>query len=57
MREKTFEHKGQMINYYQKLKCNPKIKYCVMMMDATKGYLIQWYYQAATLLKALQSDT
>lgn len=44
MREKTFEYKGQMINYFNKVKQNPKVTYCTMSNDATKGYVVKWSY-------------
>lgn len=44
MREKTFTYKGQMINYYNKVKANPKVTYCTMANDAVKGYVVRWCY-------------
>ena len=28
MKKKTFDYKGQMVNYYNKVKANPKVKFC-----------------------------
>ena len=44
MREKHFEYKGQMINYFNKVKANPKVTYCTMCNDVTKGYTVIWSY-------------
>ena len=43
MKEKTFDYKGQMINYY-KVKANPKVTWCTMSTDAIKGYTVRWSY-------------
>ena len=44
MKEKTFDYKGQMINYYNKVKANPKVTWCTMSTDVTKGYVVRWSY-------------
>lgn len=44
MKEKTFEYKGQMINYYNKVKENPKITWCMMAFEVGVGYVVRWCY-------------
>lgn len=44
MKKKTFDYKGQMVNYYNKVKANPKVKFCVMYTDETNGYTVEWRY-------------
>lgn len=45
MKTKTFEHKGQMINYYNKAKNNPKLSLCVMGLDSKLGYFVSYEYK------------
>ena len=41
---KTFEHKGQMINYYNKMKTNKKIKNIFFGYFVGEGYAIKYNY-------------
>jgi hypothetical protein len=43
--EKTFEYKGQMVNYYNKVVANPKVDkcFCGLMGGA---YRVVWTYKA-----------
>lgn len=43
MKKKHFEYKGQMINYYNKVKNNPKVKMCCYF-GADEGYTVEWCY-------------
>lgn len=45
MIKKEFQYKGQMINYYNKVKANDKIKMVVRYLDATKGYVVEYCYK------------
>lgn len=51
MKEKTFNYKGQMINYYNKVKANPKVKFCIMSTNATKGFTVSGLTNAANRSK------
>lgn len=42
---KTFEHKGQMINYYNKAKNNTNLKMVVMGYFAGEGYCVKYCYK------------
>lgn len=43
-RKKHFIYKGQQVNYYNKVKKNPKVTFCIMYLDATEGYVVEWRY-------------
>lgn len=43
-RVKFFEHKGQMINYYNKIKDNKNIKKIYFGYLSGEGYAIHWEY-------------
>ena len=45
MKTKTFEHKGQMINYYNKMKENKKIKNIYFGYFVGEGYAIKYEYR------------
>ena len=45
MKTKTFEHKGQMINYYNKAKNNTNLKMVVMGYFAGEGYCVKYCYK------------
>ena len=45
MRTKIFEHKGQMINYFNKMKDNAKIKNIYMGYFVGEGYAIKYEYK------------
>ena len=36
--EKFFEYKGQMINYYNKVRKNPNVGFCMAGFDGPKNY-------------------
>lgn len=42
---KKFEHKGQMINYYNKAKYNANLKMVVMGYFVGEGYCVKYYYK------------
>lgn len=42
---KTFEFKGQMINYYNKVKNNPKIAFACCGFFVKTGYTVQYWYK------------
>lgn len=42
---KTFEHKGQMINYYNKVRKNPKIDFCIAGFFMEFGYAVRYSYK------------
>jgi uncharacterized pyridoxamine 5'-phosphate oxidase family protein len=42
---KTFQFKGQMINYYNKVKNNPNIAFCTMYTDVRTGFTIMYTYK------------
>ena len=42
---KTFEHKGQMINYYNKAKNNPAIDFIIAGYLTGVGYVVQYIYK------------
>ena len=45
MKKRTFEHKGQMINYWNKIRTNTKIKMLTSFFDCNrKTWVIQWIY-------------
>ena len=44
MKKKHFEYKGQMINYYNKVKNNLKVKMCCCYFEADEGYTVEWCY-------------
>jgi hypothetical protein len=45
MRYKTFDYKGQMINYLKKMKSNKKLTFYVGYLDAKTGkYTISYCY-------------
>lgn len=41
---KTFDFKGQAINYYNKVKTNNKIKVCTMSFDMVLGWTVVYNY-------------
>lgn len=41
---KTFTQKGQMINYYNKVRQNKKITFCMCSLDAELGYCVRYSY-------------
>ena len=43
--KKTFEYKGQMINYYNKVRTNPNIEFCVCGFFMETGYTVMWWYK------------
>ena len=43
---KTFEYKGQMINYYNKAKNNPAIDFIVAGHFTGIGYAVQYTYKS-----------
>lgn len=44
--EKFFEYKGQMINYYNKVRKNPNVGFCMAGFDARAGkYSVMWDYK------------
>lgn len=44
MYTKTFTHKGQMINYYNKVKKNKKIDFCMCGFSVEHGYHVSYTY-------------
>lgn len=42
---KNFQYKGQMINYYNKIKNNPDIESVFCFWDAKIGYAITYIYK------------
>ena len=44
---KKFEHKGQMINYYNKMKVNPNISCFAGWWCDISGYAIKYFYKNA----------
>ena len=44
MRTKTFEHKGQMISYYNKVRKNTRVGFCTCGLDADLGYFVSYNY-------------
>ena len=43
---KEFEYKGQMINYYNKLRQNEKIRFCTCCLDmSARAYVVEWEYK------------
>lgn len=46
MMTKTFQHKGQMINYFNKMKNNANIDFCMTCFDCELGaYAIHYTYK------------
>ena len=43
--KKNFEHKGQMINYYNKLRKDERIDWVVCCLNANDGYVCEWQYK------------
>ena len=43
--KKHFEYKGQMINYWNKLKNNSKIAWATCGLDAKEGYILEYSYE------------
>lgn len=43
---KTFQYKGQMINYFNKAKNNPNIDFIVMGLFPDLGYAVQYTYRS-----------
>lgn len=44
---KTFQYKGQMINYYNKVVKNPNISFAICGLFASTGYTVQYAYNKA----------
>jgi len=45
MMTKTFDYKGQMINYYNKVRKNSKVKMCWCgWFSDTMAWTVQWTY-------------
>lgn len=44
MKTKTFTYKGQMINYYNKVRQNKAIDFCVCGLSAEHGYHVSYTY-------------
>ena len=44
MKTKTFTYKGQMINYYNKVRQNKAIDFCVCGLSAEHGYYVSYTY-------------
>lgn len=44
MKTKTFDYKGQMINYYNKVRQNKAIDFCVCGLSAEHGYYVSYTY-------------
>ena len=42
---KKFEFKGQQVNYYNKVRKNPKVALCWMETNAKLGYVVCWKYK------------
>ena len=42
---KSFEFKGQMINYYNKVRKNTKIDMCWCGLFMDRGYTVYWTYK------------
>lgn len=42
--KKSFEYKGQMINYYNKVRKNPDVDFCVAGFFMETGYTVMWTY-------------
>ena len=42
---KTFTYKGQMVNYYNKVRKNPKVNMCWCGLFTDTGYTVQWTYK------------
>lgn len=43
---KTFDYKGQMINYYNKVRKNPNISSCYCYLSASLGcYVVEYAYK------------
>lgn len=42
---KTFEYKGQMINYYNKVANNANISFCYMSYEQGVGYIVRYMYK------------
>ena len=43
--KKHFEYKGQMINYWNKLKNNSKIAWATCEFNAKEGYILEYSYE------------
>lgn len=44
MKTKTFTYKGQMINYYNKVRQNKAIDFCICDLSAEHGYYVSYTY-------------
>jgi hypothetical protein len=43
---KTFDSKGQMVNYYNKVRKNPRVNFCCCYLSATHGaYVVEYEYK------------
>lgn len=42
---KTFEYKGQMINYYNKVRKNPNIEFCACGYTVNMGWTVMYTYR------------
>ena len=45
MTTKTFTHKGQQINYFNKLLTNSKITFLTKSFDVKFGYIVSYSYK------------
>ena len=45
MYKKNFQYKGQMINYYNKLRQNKKLSFVFCGFDTSCGYTCEWSYK------------
>lgn len=43
--EKTFQYKGQMINYFNKVKANPNVDFVMCGHSSEKGYYCFYTYK------------
>jgi hypothetical protein len=43
--KKHFDHKGQMINYWNKLRNNDKIVWATCELNAKEGYVLEYSYE------------
>ena len=41
---KSFTYKGQMVNYYNKVRQNKDVEWCTCSLDAKTGYTVTWKY-------------
>lgn len=46
---KTFEYKGQMINYYNKVRKNPNIEFCACGYTVGMGWMVMYTYRKTSV--------